>query len=72
MHCSVFRSEKSEIYGGAIRGKTGVGFEYSFFEPIWAKFRRLKVYLNVYDFVREKYGPVIYAGMRIGITQWLL
>jgi phospholipid/cholesterol/gamma-HCH transport system substrate-binding protein len=66
-----FRSEKSEIYGGVIRGKAGVGFGYSLFEPIWAEFRRFKVHLNVYDFVREKHGPVIDAGMRIGITQWL-
>ncbi|MDR2812109.1 MAG: MlaD family protein, partial [Endomicrobium sp.] len=66
-----FRSEKSEIYGGVMRGKVGVGFGYSFFEPVWSEFRRFKVHLNVYDFVREKHGPVIGAGMRVGITQWL-
>jgi phospholipid/cholesterol/gamma-HCH transport system substrate-binding protein len=66
-----FRSEKAEIYGGVIRGKAGVGFGYSFFEPIWSEFRRFKVHLNVYDFTREKHGHFINAGMRIGITQWL-
>jgi phospholipid/cholesterol/gamma-HCH transport system substrate-binding protein len=64
-----FRSEKSEIYGGFIKGKAGVGFGYSFFEPIWAEFRRFKVHLNVYDFTREKHGYVIDAGMKIGIIQ---
>jgi hypothetical protein len=39
-----FRSEKYEIYGGVIRGKAGVGFGYSFFEPTWAEFRRLKIH----------------------------
>ncbi|MDR3306706.1 MAG: MlaD family protein [Endomicrobium sp.] len=66
-----FRAEKSEIYGGVIRGKAGVGFGYSFFEPVWAEFRRLKVCLNAYDFGREKHGPVIDAGMRISIARWL-
>ncbi|MDR3196075.1 MAG: MlaD family protein [Endomicrobium sp.] len=66
-----FRAEKSEIYGGVIRGKAGVGFGYSFFEPVWAEFRRLKVHLNMRDFGREKHGPVIDAGMRVGIAQWL-
>ncbi|MDR1662906.1 MAG: MlaD family protein [Endomicrobium sp.] len=66
-----FRYGKCEIYGGVIKGKCGVGFGYSFFEPTWAEFRRFKVYLNMYDFVREKHGSVIDTGMRVGLTQWL-
>jgi phospholipid/cholesterol/gamma-HCH transport system substrate-binding protein len=66
-----FRSEKSEIYGGVIRGKAGFGLGYSFFEPIWSEFRRLKAYLNVYDWGRDKHGPVVDAGLRVGITKWL-
>jgi phospholipid/cholesterol/gamma-HCH transport system substrate-binding protein len=66
-----FRSEKSEIYGGVIRGKAGFGLGYSFFEPIWSEFRRLRAYLNVYDFDRRnKGGPVVDAGLRVGITKW--
>jgi phospholipid/cholesterol/gamma-HCH transport system substrate-binding protein len=65
------RSEKSEIYGGVIRGKAGVGLGHSFFEPIWAEFIRLKVFLNVYEFGRDKHGPVVDIGLRVGIAKWL-
>jgi phospholipid/cholesterol/gamma-HCH transport system substrate-binding protein len=66
-----FRSEKSEIYGGVIKGKAGFGLGYSFFDPIWSEFRRLKAYLNVYDCGRDKHGPMVDAGLRVGITKWL-
>jgi phospholipid/cholesterol/gamma-HCH transport system substrate-binding protein len=66
-----FRSKKSEIYGGVIRGKAGFGLGYSFFDPIWAEFRRLKVYLDVYDLSREKHGPIVNVGLKVGIAQWL-
>ncbi|MDR3256774.1 MAG: MlaD family protein [Endomicrobium sp.] len=66
-----FRSKKSEIYGGVIKSKAGIGFGYSFFEPIYTPYRKLKFYLNMYDFNRSKYGPQIDAGIRVGITKWL-
>jgi phospholipid/cholesterol/gamma-HCH transport system substrate-binding protein len=65
-----FRSEKAEVYGGVIKGKAGFGVGYSFFEPIWAEFRRLKAYLNVYDWGRDKHGPLFDAGLRVGIIKW--
>ncbi|MDR2436666.1 MAG: hypothetical protein LBD17_01145, partial [Endomicrobium sp.] len=60
-----------EVYGGVIKGKAGFGVGYSFFEPIWAEFRRLKAYLNVYDWGRDKHGPLFDAGLRVGVTKWL-
>jgi phospholipid/cholesterol/gamma-HCH transport system substrate-binding protein len=66
-----FRAEKSEAYGGVIRGKAGVGFGYSFLDPIWAEFRRIKAHLNVYNFGREKHGPVVDVGVRVGIVEWI-
>ncbi|MDR2399730.1 MAG: MlaD family protein [Endomicrobium sp.] len=66
-----FRAEKSEVYGGVIRGKAGVGFGYSFLDPIWEEFRRITAHLNVYNFGREKQGPVVDAGVRVGITKWI-
>jgi phospholipid/cholesterol/gamma-HCH transport system substrate-binding protein len=66
-----FRAEKCEVYGGVIRGKAGVGFGYSFLDPIWSEFRRIKAHLNVYDFGREKHYPVVDVGVRVGITKWV-
>ncbi|MCA6079959.1 MAG: MlaD family protein [Endomicrobium sp.] len=66
-----FRSKKAEIYGGAIKNKLGIGLGYSFFQPIYANYTMLKVYLDVSNFRRNEYGPEIGAGMRFGITKWL-
>ncbi|MDR0800476.1 MAG: MlaD family protein [Endomicrobium sp.] len=66
-----FRSEKAEIYGGAMKNKLGVGLGYSFFQPIYTNYTMLKVYLDAYNFRRDKYGPEIDAGIRFGITKWL-
>ena len=66
-----FRGKKSEIYGGMLRGKVGVGGGYSFFQPIYDSYKKLQVHVNVFDFSREKHGPQIDAGIRIGLTKWL-
>ena len=66
-----FRSKKAEIYGGAMKNKLGIGLGYSFFQPIYANYTMLKVYLDVSNFRRNEYGPEIGAGMRFGITKWL-
>ncbi|MCL2390501.1 MAG: MlaD family protein [Endomicrobia bacterium] len=66
-----FRSNKAEVYGGVIRGTAGVGAGYSFFEPIYAPYRTLQTFFNVYNMGRKEKGPEIDAGARVGITKWL-
>jgi phospholipid/cholesterol/gamma-HCH transport system substrate-binding protein len=61
-----FRSTKAEVYGGVMRNRAGIGFGYSFFEPIYT----LKAQLNTYDFSRDKHGPLIDVGIKFGITKW--
>jgi phospholipid/cholesterol/gamma-HCH transport system substrate-binding protein len=66
-----FRREYSEIFGGVIRGKAGVGFGYSFFGPICDVYKGLKLNLKVYDFARDSHGPQINFGARYGIMKCL-
>jgi hypothetical protein len=66
-----FRAVNSEIYGGVIKGKAGVGFGYSFFQPIYAPYKRVQTYLNTFDFGRENHGPQIDAGVMVGVAKWL-
>ncbi|MDR2395997.1 MAG: MlaD family protein [Endomicrobium sp.] len=66
-----FRREYSEIFGGVIRGKAGMGFGYSFFSPIYDVYKGLKFNLKVYDFARDSHGPQIDVGARYGIMKWL-
>jgi phospholipid/cholesterol/gamma-HCH transport system substrate-binding protein len=66
-----FRGEKSEIFAGMIRTKAGIGFGYSFFQPIYAPYKLLQARVTAYNFSREKHGTEINAGIRIGITKWL-
>ncbi|MCL2485033.1 MAG: MlaD family protein [Endomicrobia bacterium] len=66
-----FRFNKAEVYGGVMRGTAGVGAGYSFFEPIYAPYRTLQTFVNVYNMGREKRGPEVDAGARIGLTKWL-
>ncbi|MDR1696046.1 MAG: MlaD family protein [Endomicrobium sp.] len=67
-----FRSKNAEVYAGVMRSKAGVGAGYSFFEPIYAPYRTLQAFVNVYDMGRkERGGPEIDAGARVGITKWL-
>ncbi|MDR2616779.1 MAG: MlaD family protein [Endomicrobium sp.] len=66
-----FRKEYSEVFGGVIKGKAGVGFGYSFFSPIYDVYKGLKFNLKVYDFVRDKHGPQVDFGARYGIMKWL-
>jgi hypothetical protein len=63
--------KKYEVYGGVIKSTFGFGLGYSFFEPICADFRRLKVNLNMYNFGRDKHGPEIDIGANVGLTKWL-
>ncbi|MDR3071289.1 MAG: MlaD family protein [Endomicrobium sp.] len=66
-----FRSKQSEVYLGAMRGKGGIGFGYSFLQPMCASYKTLKANLDVYDFTRKTRGPVVNAGIKFGITKWL-
>jgi phospholipid/cholesterol/gamma-HCH transport system substrate-binding protein len=66
-----FRKEYSEVFGGVIKGKAGVGFGYSFFSPICDVYKGLKFNLKVYDFVRDKHGPQVDFGARYGVMKWL-
>lgn len=66
-----FRGEHAEIYGGVMRNKGGFGAGYSFFDPVYAPYRRLYVHLNAYNFGREDNPPEVDAGVRFGITRWL-
>ncbi|GHT47386.1 hypothetical protein AGMMS49936_07990 [Endomicrobiia bacterium] len=65
------RFEKFELYGGIIRGKLGLGGGYSFFQPIYASDKTLKINLNAYDFfTRKTHGPKIDAGIRFYLVKW--
>jgi phospholipid/cholesterol/gamma-HCH transport system substrate-binding protein len=65
------RLTKSEIYTGIIKNKVAIGFGYSFFQPIYISYKTLRAQLNTYNFDRNKYGPLIDVGLKIGITKWL-
>jgi phospholipid/cholesterol/gamma-HCH transport system substrate-binding protein len=65
-----FRAKRSEIYGGLIRSKAGLGFGYSFLNSICDPCIKLKFHLNAYDFGRSKHGARINSGMMIGMTKW--
>ncbi|MDR1926344.1 MAG: MlaD family protein [Endomicrobium sp.] len=66
-----FNLEKSEIYGGVIKGKAGIGIGYSFFQPIYAPYKTLKVHLNISDFTRDNRAPYISVDVRTGLAKWL-
>ncbi|AKL97399.1 MlaD family protein [Endomicrobium proavitum] len=66
-----FRFNKAEVYAGALRGKAGVGASYSFFEPVYAPYRTLQVFVNAHDFTREEHGVRVDADARVGIMKWL-
>jgi hypothetical protein len=66
-----FRRRNSEIYGGVLRGKAGIGGGYSFFQPIYDPYKKLQVHANAFDFSRKKHGPQIDVDIRIGVTKWL-
>jgi phospholipid/cholesterol/gamma-HCH transport system substrate-binding protein len=66
-----FRRKNSEIYGGVLRGKAGVGCGYSFFQPIYDSYKKLQVHANAFDFSRKAHGPQIDADIRIGVAKWL-
>ncbi|MCA6071477.1 MAG: MlaD family protein [Endomicrobium sp.] len=66
-----FRRKNSEIYGGALRGKAGIGCGYSFFQPIYDSYKKLQIHANAFDFSRKKRGPQIDADIRIGVAKWL-
>jgi phospholipid/cholesterol/gamma-HCH transport system substrate-binding protein len=66
-----FRAKRSEIYGGMIRSKAGLGFGYCFLDSICDPCIKFKFHLNAYDFGRSEYGPQINSGMTFGITKWL-
>jgi phospholipid/cholesterol/gamma-HCH transport system substrate-binding protein len=66
-----FRAKRSEIYGGMIRSKAGLGFGYYFLDSICDPCIRLKIHLNAYDFGRSEHGPRITSGMMVGITKWI-
>jgi phospholipid/cholesterol/gamma-HCH transport system substrate-binding protein len=62
-----FRKEYSEIFGGVIKGKAGLGFGYSFFSPIYNVYKGLKFDLKVYGL----HSPQVDVGARYGIMKWL-
>jgi hypothetical protein len=64
-------SKKAEICGGVMRSKVGIGFGYSLFQLIYVPYNTLKVYLNAYNFRRNKRGPEIGTDIRFRITEWL-
>ncbi|MCL2145092.1 MAG: MlaD family protein [Endomicrobia bacterium] len=66
-----FRFDKFEVYGGVLRGKAGGGVGFSFFDPIYAPYKRLQVNFNAYNFGRDKRGPEMDLGLRLGFTKWL-
>ena len=66
-----FRGENASIYGGVIRSKAGVGVGYSFFDPIYAPYRRLQAHLEAFNFARKDRPPEFNFGARFGITKWL-
>ncbi|MDR2426342.1 MAG: MlaD family protein [Endomicrobium sp.] len=66
-----FRFNKFEIYGGILRGKAGGGIGYSFFEPVYAPYKKMQFHLNAYNFGRSDKRPEIDAGLRFGFTKWL-
>ncbi|MDR1418504.1 MAG: MlaD family protein [Endomicrobium sp.] len=66
-----FRKKHSEVFGGAIRGKAGIGFGYSFFSPVCDAYKGLKLNLKTYDFTRKDFGPQIDFSAKYGITKWL-
>ncbi|MDR1195112.1 MAG: MlaD family protein [Endomicrobium sp.] len=66
-----FRFNKFEVYGGVMRGKAGGGIGYSFFEPVYAPYKKLQFHLNAYNFGRKNRSPEIDAGLRFGFTKWL-
>jgi hypothetical protein len=66
-----FRFNKFEIYGGILRGKAGGGISYSFFEPVYAPYKKMQFHLNAYNVGRDDKGAEIDAGVRFGFTKWL-
>ncbi|MCL1972183.1 MAG: MlaD family protein [Endomicrobia bacterium] len=68
-----FRFDKFEVYGGIMRGTAGGGIGYSFFEPIYAPYRKLQAFVNVYNISRTgaTSKPEVDLGVRFGFTKWL-
>lgn len=66
-----FRGEKASIYGGVMRSKAGGGIGYSFFDPIYAPYRRLQAHFDAFNFGRKEKPPEFNLGVRYGITRWL-
>lgn len=66
-----FRGERAEIYGGVIRSKAGGGVGFSFFDPIYAPYRRLTINVEALNFPRKDKPPEFNAGLRYGVTRWL-
>ena len=66
-----FRGENASIYGGVIRNTAGGGISYSFFDPIYAPYRRLQAHFDVFNFTRKEKPPELSLGVRLGITRWL-
>jgi phospholipid/cholesterol/gamma-HCH transport system substrate-binding protein len=66
-----FMFDKFEIYGGVMRGTAGGGLGFSFFGPVYEKYRLLQLNVDAYNFARKDKGAEINAGIRFGITKWL-
>jgi phospholipid/cholesterol/gamma-HCH transport system substrate-binding protein len=65
-----FRQDKFEVYAGVMKSQGGIGFGYSFFEPIYSAKKTMQFRLNTYDFGRKK-GPMLDVDIRAGILKWL-
>jgi hypothetical protein len=66
-----FNFGKFEIYGGVIRGTAGGGMGFSFFGPVYERYKLLHLNVDAYNFGRKDNGAEINAGLRLGITKWL-
>jgi phospholipid/cholesterol/gamma-HCH transport system substrate-binding protein len=66
-----FNFGKFEIHGGIMRGTAGGGMGFSFFGPIYERYRLLQLNVDAYNFGRKRDGAEVNAGLRLGITKWL-
>ncbi|MDR3113787.1 MAG: hypothetical protein LBU09_05365 [Endomicrobium sp.] len=66
-----FNFGRFSIYGGVMRGTAGGGLGFSFFGPIYERYKLLQLNVDAYNFGRKSKGAEVNAGLRFAITKWL-